>query len=39
MSGKENCWGTESFFKRLKGEVDNLEGRHRKKQVRAEVFE
>jgi transposase InsO family protein len=29
----------ESFFKTLKGEVDNLEGRHTKKQVKTEVFE
>jgi transposase InsO family protein len=29
----------ENFFKTLKGEVDKLEGRHTKEEVRVEVFE
>ena len=42
MSRKGNCWDNacaESFFKTLKWEVDVLEGRHNKTQVKAAVFE
>jgi transposase InsO family protein len=42
MSRKGNCWDNacaESFFKTLKWELDILEGRHTKAQVRAAVFE
>jgi transposase InsO family protein len=42
MSRKGNCWDNacaESFFKTLKWELDVLEGRHTKGQVRTAVFE
>jgi transposase InsO family protein len=42
MSRKGNCWDNayaERFFKTLKAEVDTLEGRHTKEEVRVEVFE
>jgi transposase InsO family protein len=42
MSRKGNCWDNacaESFFKTLKWELDVLEGRHTRKQVRTEVFQ
>lgn len=42
MSRKGNCWDNacaESFFKTLKWELDILEGRHTKMQVRTLVFE
>jgi transposase InsO family protein len=42
MSRKGNCWDNacaESFFKTLKRELDVLEGRHTKTQVRTAVFE
>ena len=42
MSRKGNCWDNacaESFFKTLKWELDVLEGRHTKTQVRTAVFE
>jgi transposase InsO family protein len=42
MSRKGNCWdnaGGESFFKTLKRELEVLEGRHSKAQVKAAVFE
>jgi transposase InsO family protein len=42
MSRKGNCWDNacvESFFKTLKGEVDKVEERHPKEEVRIEVFE
>ena len=42
MSGKGNCWDNacaESFFKTLKGELDILEGRNSRSQVRTGVFE
>jgi transposase InsO family protein len=42
MSWKGNCWDnacTGSFFKTVKREVDKLEGRSTKKEVRGEVFE
>jgi transposase InsO family protein len=42
ISRKGNCWDNacaERFFKTLKWEEDNLEGRHTKEEVRVEVFE
>jgi transposase InsO family protein len=42
MSRKGNCWDNacaESFFKTLKWELDVLDGRHTKTQVRTAVFE
>ncbi|MDR2798735.1 MAG: integrase core domain-containing protein [Treponema sp.] len=42
MSRKRNCWDNacaERFFKMLKAEVDKVEGRHTKEEVRVEVFE
>jgi transposase InsO family protein len=41
MSGKGNCWDNacaESFFKTLKVELDTLEGKHSKGEVRQSVF-
>ena len=42
MSRKGNCWDNafaESFFKTLKREVEELDGRTSRKKVRAAVFE
>ena len=42
MSRKGDCWDNacaESFFKTLKTELDVLEGRHSRKEVKAAVFE
>jgi transposase InsO family protein len=42
MSRKGNCWDNacaESFFKTLKWELDILDGKHTKKEVKTGVFE
>jgi len=42
MSRKGNCWDNacaESFFKTLKGDLDILNGKHSKQEVRRAVFE